>query len=300
MLFYLGPYLGYDEDVDPSVSHLYNFAGRWGHSTILERVPLYEDCGEPADTSRGVGGILPQGGQDGGRFTVMQMLGLGGGAHEMVKSLLYAPLERLDHLIHRNLREIAFGVFDRAGSDVAAKNINRARWNGIPGWDEIYSAWNGWKPGYKEIYGSGGCTSTPQSPAPDDLECFTSWMENATLANMTRELYGKVSGVDAWFAFLAEKKALGSSLGRTATKVILDQFKRLRDGDRFFYKRLPLLPVDPLFGTSPLTWLELFNVKQVTMASLLRRNFPELDPDKIQDSAFTVPMDGFFSSEIGC
>ena len=91
-------------------------------------------------------------------------------------------------------------------------------------WDEIYLAWNGWNPGQKEIYRRRECTSTPQSPAPDDIECFTSWIENATLADMKRELYGKVSGVDAWFAFLAEKKAIGSSLGRTATKVISSFF----------------------------------------------------------------------------
>jgi len=82
--------------------------------------------------------------------------------------------------------------------------------------------------------------------------------------------------------------------------VILEQFKRLRAADRFFYMRLPLLPKDPLFGTSPLTWTEFYQVRQVTMADLLRRNFPELDPSEIQNSAFTVPVDGFFSALSGC
>jgi len=187
-----------------------------------------------------------------------------------------------------------------AGVDVASLNMNRGRLNGIPGWDEVYSAWYGLFPGLREIYGRNGCTSSKTSPAPDDLECFTSWMENATIANITREVYGKVSAIDPWFGFLAEKKAAGSSLGRTATKVILDQFKRVRDADRFWYDRLPFFEDDPLFGTSPLTWAEWFDVKTTKMSDLIRRNYPELDEDLIPDEAFLVPDADFFTTQTQC
>jgi len=109
-----------------------------------------------------------------------------------------------------------------------------------------------------------------------------------------------VSAIDPWFAFLAEKKALGSSLGRTGTKVILDQFKRIRSGDRFWYERLPMLETDPLFGTPPLTWSELVEVKKVKMSDLIVRNFPEMDEETVQESAFTVPLEGFFSLQPQC
>jgi peroxidase len=37
-----------------------------------------------------------------------------------------------------------------------------------------------------------------------------------------------------WACLLAEKHVLGSSLGPTHIAVLRDQFKRLRDGDRFW------------------------------------------------------------------
>ena len=41
---------------------------------------------------------------------------------------------------------------------------------------------------------------------------------------------------------LAEKHAPGSSLGSTHIAVLRDQFKRLRDGDRFWYQNRMFTP----------------------------------------------------------
>ena len=41
--------------------------------------------------------------------------------------------------------------------------------------------------------------------------------------------------VDLWVGGLAENHVNGGSMGQTFTKIIADQFQRLRDGDRFFY-----------------------------------------------------------------
>ncbi len=50
-----------------------------------------------------------------------------------------------------------------------------------------------------------------------------------------KSVYGTVDKVDLWVGGLAENHVNGGSMGQTFTKIIADQFQRLRDGDRFFY-----------------------------------------------------------------
>ena len=51
-----------------------------------------------------------------------------------------------------------------------------------------------------------------------------------------QQAYGSVDKLDLWVAGLAEKHLPGSSLGETFTKILVDQFSRLRDGDRYWYQ----------------------------------------------------------------
>jgi hypothetical protein len=60
------------------------------------------------------------------------------------------------------------------------------------------------------------------------------WCEEfAALFNDVSYFQTFVANVDAWVGFLAEDPVPDSVLGPTATCIIVDQFKRLRDGDRY-------------------------------------------------------------------
>jgi hypothetical protein len=48
-------------------------------------------------------------------------------------------------------------------------------------------------------------------------------------------LYGTVDNIDPWVGGLAEDHLPGSSTGALVTAALVEQFTRLRDGDRFFY-----------------------------------------------------------------
>ncbi|NBQ16229.1 MAG: peroxidase, partial [Proteobacteria bacterium] len=65
---------------------------------------------------------------------------------------------------------------------------------------------------------------------------FSEITSNATLAASLVSLYGSVNNIDAWVGLLAEDHVPGSSLGATNIAVLRDQFMRLRDGDRFWYR----------------------------------------------------------------
>jgi hypothetical protein len=56
------------------------------------------------------------------------------------------------------------------------------------------------------------------------------------LQNKLQQLYGSVDKIDLWVGVLAEDHIPGTSVGPTASRIIADQFQRMRDGDRFWYQ----------------------------------------------------------------
>ena len=55
-------------------------------------------------------------------------------------------------------------------------------------------------------------------------------------------LYGTVDNIDLWVGGLAEDHVPGASVGETIRTIVADQFERLRDGDRFWYREYLLGP----------------------------------------------------------
>ena len=56
-----------------------------------------------------------------------------------------------------------------------------------------------------------------------------------------RKTYPDINSVDAWVGLLAETPADGCAVGPTLKAILVDQFTRLRDGDRFWYQNDPAL-----------------------------------------------------------
>jgi peroxidase len=72
---------------------------------------------------------------------------------------------------------------------------------------------------------------------------------------------------------MVEEHVEGSSIGRTVGNIIVEQYKRTRDGDRFFYKNL--------VNTGYFSLHERQIIKHTTMGEILRRNLAKgvLVPD---------------------
>ena len=89
--------------------------------------------------------------------------------------------------------------------------------------------------------------------------------------------YEDVHDLDPWVAALAEDHLPQSAVGETLHAVISDQFRRLRDGDRFWFEN------DPYFMATP----GLLNqVRRITLANVIRCNTPI--KGEIQDDVFIV------------
>jgi hypothetical protein len=126
----------------------------------------------------------------------------------------------------------------------------------------------------------------------DEIECFHRLVANNTLAEEMQTIYGHVDNVDPYIALVGEKHANtntcpsngrmkgcknSSSVGETATLVVLNQLKKIRDGDRFWYEAKDIL-----------TRKELREIKALTLSDLLKANFPELADEIPEDALQTM------------
>jgi hypothetical protein len=111
----------------------------------------------------------------------------------------------------RNLLFANGGLQDN-GQDLIARDIERARDDGIGTYNQVRAA-----------YGLPPVTS------------FAQITSNVTVQKELQKAYGTVDQIDPFEGGLAEDHLAGSDLGTLITKIIADQFNRLRVGDRFFY-----------------------------------------------------------------
>ena len=86
-------------------------------------------------------------------------------------------------------------------------------------------------------------------------------------------LYGTVDNIDLWVGGLAEDHLPGSSMGETFTSIIVDQFQRLRDGDRFWYQNI--------FSGDVLK-----EIHDTTLADVIERNS---EVSGLQENVFFAP-----------
>jgi len=64
---------------------------------------------------------------------------------------------------------------------------------------------------------------------------FAQITSDVTAQQKLQQLYGSVDNIDAFVGALAEDHVPGADVGPLTKAVLVNQFTRLRDGDRFFY-----------------------------------------------------------------
>src|SRR5262249_46168036 len=68
------------------------------------------------------------------------------------------------------------------------------------------------------------------------VTAFNQISSDPTIQAKLQQLYQNVNNIDLWVGALAEDHVAGSSTGRLIRAGLIDQFTRLRDGDRFWYQ----------------------------------------------------------------
>lgn len=122
--------------------------------------------------------------------------------------------------------------------DLAALNIQRGRDLGIGGYNQL-----------REVYGLSVIGSFNDLPTSQ---------ENIT---KLQNLYDTVNDIDPWVGAIIENHLSGSSVGPLLNAILVEQFDRLRKGDRFWFE------IDPGLSDDDIT-----EIKNTTLSDILNRN----------------------------
>jgi hypothetical protein len=231
----LHAYKGYRADVNPGIATEFSTAAfRLGHSMLGEDIQFLDNNGNPVrDDMRLKDAFFDP-------RPVSQV-----GIEPLLKYLASDRAQEIDTKVVDDVRNFLFGAPGQGGFDLVSLNIQRGRDHGLADYNTVRSA-----------YGLAKVTSFAQ---------ITS--DTAVQASL-QQAYGSIDKLDLWVAGLAEKHLPGSSLGETFTRILVDQFSRLRDGDRYWYQNA--LPAHAVR-----------EVQQTSLVDIIRRNtqLTNLQPD---------------------
>ncbi len=242
----LPEYKGYNPDINPGVSNLFSAAGfSLRHSFMSDTIRRLDERGDEEkykDIEFKDAYFNP---------VIVELFGeieafiLGMDAHVQ---------QKLDLKMISNFRNFTLGNEVTKNIDFATENIMRSRERGIPDYNSI-----------REDIGLNKITEFDEISTDQEL--------NSKL----KFLYGNVDNIDAWVGFLAEDQLPNSIYGETMTKIITEQFLRLRDGDRFYFEN------DTDFSQE-----EINEIKNTRLRDIILRN---TDIERLKYNVFTLNDD---------
>jgi hypothetical protein len=211
----LAPYKGYNPMVNASISNEFStVAFRMGHSmvsptiardgnngqAVADDVPLSVDFFDPNL-------LNPAGVTD--PYTGLVSTDIG----PVLKGEADGNGQAIDTMVVNEIRNLLFGNSGDGGQDLIALDIQRGRDHGI----ENYNA-------LRVSLGLKAVTS------------FSQITRNGAVQKELAAAYpGGVNTIDAFEGGLAEDHVAGSDVGPLFQSILVNQFTRLRDGDRFFF-----------------------------------------------------------------
>jgi hypothetical protein len=221
----LGPnalpaYAGYNSHINASIATEFSTVGfRFGHSLLSGTVGRNKNDGtDIADVNTGGTGVdLAQDFFDPNLISANGAVDpLTGHTSSNIGAILKADTDNtaneLDLLAIRQIRNELFGIPNAPGTDLIARDIQRARDHGIGTYNAVRIA-----------YGLPPVTS------------FAQITSDVSVQQKLASIYTTVDQIDPFEGMLAEDHLAGADVGPTIKAILVDQFTRLRDGDRFFY-----------------------------------------------------------------
>lgn len=217
----IGEYKGYDPTVDVSVSNAFATAAmRFGHAIVQPTMARLNESFQPIAE-----GNLPLHQAFFSPYRIVEE----GGIDPVLRGLFAqgAKMKRPNELMNSELTEKLFALANSIGQDLASLNIQRGRDHGLPFYNE-----------YRKM-----CNMT----VPDTFDGLSEEVTDRTTRENLEILYGHVDNIDLFVGGMSEtpyKKT--SKVGMTFWCILIDQFSRLRDGDRFWYENPMVFNPDQL------------------------------------------------------
>ena len=230
-------YRDYQADLNPGIANEFSTAAfRFGHSMLGEDIEFLDNEGEEIFEAMALRDSF---------FNPVVISETD--IDPLLKYLASDNAQEIDTMVVDDVRNFLFGEPGQGGFDLASLNIQRGRDHGLADYNTV-----------REAYGL------------ERIASFEKITSDPALQEKLAATYGSVDNIDLWLGGLAEDHLPNSSMGETFTAILVDQFVRLRDGDRFWYQSsLPNNLVDQIENTS--------------LADIIRRN---TSITKLQENVF--------------
>ncbi|XP_003381765.1 putative immunoglobulin I-set domain protein [Trichinella spiralis] len=236
----LGTYGGYNQAVDSTISNAFATAAfRFGHTLIQPILIRLDENFRPHSA-----GHLPL---EEAFFAPERLLNEGG-IDPILRGMFSTPakLPTTGQYLNNILTEQLFNKAHDVALDLAALNIQRGRDHALPGYLE-----------YRKF-----CNLS----SPDTFDGLSDVIPDQSIRRKLQILYGHPGNVDLWVGGVLEKLLPGARVGQTFACIIADQFRRIRDGDRFWYENAGVFRPD-----------QLYEIKKTTLARILCDSGDEID-----------------------
>lgn len=239
----LNQYEGYDSSVNPSIANEFSTAAfRFGHSTLNDDIEFFGNDGRAVSDEVALADA----------FFNPQLLDQTG-IDSLLKYNASSLAQEIDLQVVDGLRNFLFGPPGAGGLDLAALNIQRGRDHGLADYN-----------------------STRVAYGLNAYDSFADLTSDGSVQEKLQSLYGDINDLDLWVGLLAEDHLPDASVGELTSAIIVDQFQRLRDGDRLFYQNV--------FNRDDIRLIE-----RSTLAEIIERN---TNADGLQGNVF------FFRAEV--
>ena len=193
----------YDDSIDASISSAFSTAAmRIGHSMQSSQLQLVSDTGvHTGELSLSDAFFDPT------------ILGNDPANVELVlKGLATQTAQENDAALVDDIRNFLFGPPGAGGMDLAALDIQRGRDHGLLRYNALRATYN-----------------------LPTIATFSNFTSDTDLQAALASVYLGVNMTDAWVGMVSEDHLPGSSVGVLTNAILVEQFERLRDGDRFFF-----------------------------------------------------------------
>ncbi|KAK3098182.1 hypothetical protein FSP39_016935 [Pinctada imbricata] len=258
---------GYDAEVHPGIAQEFQTAAmRFGHTLVPPGVWLRGASSggicdwrmltsSVGDRTRTVNALRLCNTYFNGQETVEPMM------DDLIRGMSSTLSEREDPILVADLREHVFGSLDFSRRDLAALNIQRAREHGVSDYNTV-----------REAYKLPKLTDWNEINGDTDIQ-------NGAIANL-KALYDNrnesIDDIDLFTGGLLETTLNGP--GPLFQRILLDQFMRLRHGDRFWFEN-----TDSRFRQFNNSEIEY--IRQVTLKDIIT-NVTNIDPNDLPDDIF--------------
>lgn len=166
-----------------------------------------------------------------------------------------AKLKRPKQMLNSELTEHLFTTAHAVSLDLAAMNIQRGRDHALGTYMQ-----------YRKV-----CNLSTSSTFEGLID-----ISDTSVRQKLKELYGNPENIDLWVGGILEDQLPGARVGPLFRCIIIDQFRRLRDGDRFWYENPGVFKPE-----------QLAQIKQTSLARVLCDNGDNIT--RITEDVFTLP-----------